>query len=134
MGARKNVMLGAVGAALAGSTMVVTSLRAASDDGPTFGRIPESAFREDGTVDASQSPDFVITYGRSDEPVGYVRNEDLLHVESESPHNGDVTAFDSARSPIVCFMIEQKRFEPLGQAPEEIESVTINTDGLVVYP
>src|SRR3546814_10672743 len=127
MGARKNVMLGAVGAALAGSTMVVTSLRAASDDGPTFGRIPESAFREAGTVDASQSPDFVITYGRSAEPVGYVRKEDILPVEGESPHNGDGPVFDSDGSTIVGVMSDRKGLVPLGQDPDEIESVTVTT-------
>lgn len=128
MSMSRKLISGLVAMVVAVSTVVAISLQASSEPGPTFGRIPDSAFRDDGTVDVSQAPDFVIAYGRSDAPVGYVRKEDILPVDGRPTDNsGKIPVFDRDGTTILGFMIERKGFVPLGQDPDDVESVTVTT-------
>lgn len=53
--------------------------RARRDDGATTdGPIPEEAYGADGSVDLERVPDYVVTFDRDGEPVGYVARADLF--------------------------------------------------------
>lgn len=66
---------------------------AASKEAPTKGTIPETAFAENGPVDAGQVPDFVETLGPDGKPVGYTKKEDALGLRrpTAKPSRGAAT-------------------------------------------
>lgn len=60
--------------------------------------------------------------------MGYVRKEDILPAEGRpSDSSGKIPVFDRDGETILGFMIERKGFVPLGQDPDEVESVTVTT-------
>lgn len=51
---------------------------AADDRGATYGTIPDDAIGADGSIDLERVPDYVVTFDRDGEPVGYVARADLF--------------------------------------------------------
>jgi hypothetical protein len=128
---RGSIGITLVGLCLAGSIglgLVVS--QAAGGAGPTSGKIPESAFGSNGTINPSQVPDFVSVAGSNGGTIGYVNKSDILPqtapgtvVGSAPPEAKVIAVYGPDLTTIIGHMYPGQGFVPLGTDPATVATI-----------
>jgi hypothetical protein len=111
--------------------MAVATAGSAYSERPTKGRIPDAAWRADGTLDDQLVPDFIAVWGRDGEStVGYVEKDAVLPPSEprrvpESDRNSEpsIPVYGEDLQTVVGFMVPDKGFVPLGTDPDSIPKI-----------
>ncbi len=118
------------------ASIVLTSLALlvgtalARDPSPTMGTIPREAI-QDGKVDLSLVPDYIVALGRDGNPVGYVSREQALGSSSDQvdkagrPMAIAVPVFTSDLKTVVGYMYPGRGFVPVGSDPQSVPQLTV---------
>ncbi len=103
--------------------VTVFTLPALSKTPLSFGRIPADAWLEDGSVDSSRVPDYIVALDRNGDPAGYVRAEAILPDSGRGePVDGPIPVVDE-RLNLVGHMVPRRGFVPLGTPFDDIPPV-----------
>lgn len=129
----RKAILVVIAAAASILAVAAVALAMPSDSTPTSGRIPEQAFRADGSIDRSLVPDFVVALDREGKPVGYVSKDDAIPQEGLeapsglAPSDRPEKVYGNDLKTIVGYMYPAKGFVPLGTDPETVPTIPVDT-------
>ncbi|MEX1007243.1 MAG: hypothetical protein WD271_05295 [Acidimicrobiia bacterium] len=104
----------------------------ASDDAPTVGRVPEAAFRSDGSIDRTQVPDYIPALDRRGDIVGYVARDEVMPQEGLeppgelAPQDKPETVYDKDLKTVVGHMYPARGFVPVGTDPRDVPPISVS--------
>lgn len=117
------VALGAAGI-VAYQAASVSGTKPVASQAPTKGRIPDNAWRSDGTVDRALLPDFVSALGRDGTIVGYVPSDRAV---PDSPSSDPIPVFAGDLKTMVGYMYPGRGFVALGTDYRDVPELPVET-------
>ena len=114
--------LAAIAIGTAVSLSVLIAVPAVSDPADTFGRIPDEAWQQDGSIDQSLVPDYVEALDRDGNIVGYVRAAHILPLDGTEPPDEPIPVVNEEKQ-LVGHHHPGRGFVPLGTDASQVPTI-----------